>query len=197
MLRCLIVSLVSVFAISVARAVTVTWSAPAWNDRFMQVKDFDVYLVSSATEWTQSSWSSSSEPSLTGEWSQDKSRVTTVTKATNEGNVGHVVDGKMQSWANFNVELVEGTYYYLVFVGKDSSGESDSYAMTSGVKYDSKTAMTNGLLINQTPPLDPSYVNFPDHTWIYSDIVGTPEPTVFGLLVLGVAGLALRRRVTI
>lgn len=196
MLRCLIVSLVSVFAISVARAVTVTWSAPAWNDRFMQVEDFDVYLVSSATEWTQDNWMSGSP---TGQWSSDSvvAGMTSSTSATNSANVGHVADGKMNSWANFNVELMKGAYYYLVFVGKDSSGESDSYAMTSGVQYNPENAMKDGFLINQEPPLDPSYVNFPDHTWIYSDIVGTPEPTVFGLLVLGVAGLALRRRVTI
>lgn len=148
--------------------------------------DYVCYLVSSQTEKTATDWQG------TGKWSSDKDAngVSSAVQTTTTGVLGKVDQGEMFTSVNFDVTLTSDTYYYLVFVGKTD----DTYAITSGTKYVPDSASEDGFTTLVPPPGVMDEVTYVDHTWIYSNVRGTPEPTVFGLIAFGLAGLALRRR---
>ncbi len=182
----------SLTAVSAARAITVAWTAEAWSESFLQSDAYYCYLISSSSEVT---WMG------TGNWESDKkqfaSSATTLTANTSEGgNYGHISDGKMETWVGFDGEFTKDNYYYLVFVSK-TEADNGAYAMTGGKRYtDTVQGKKDGLLDMTADSLPPEGWDFADPSaWIYTNVKGTPEPTALALLALGVAGLALRRRV--
>ena len=86
-------------------------------------------------------------------------------------------------------------YYYLVFVKGSTFDAANVYAVAGGVRYksDGSTGIYNTVSGGDQTPNNGDYVEIPilGGTW---SAAKTPEPTTFALLALGIAGLALRRK---
>lgn len=184
-----------------ARAVMVAWTVPAQSDWFLQPENVDVYLVSSQTG---EGWSASS-----GEWETDRSANSNWTsiKLQSSGkalNYGSLIgdSGTAGIWTDIGNSLTDGFYYSLVFVVKPGEDAAGHYAITQGKQYtgvDEQGKGANGYYVttiggNEGPP---PWVDFVDSDWIFTNVQGTPEPTALALLAFGLAGLALRRRVSL
>ena len=98
----------------------------------------------------------------------------------------------------FESDTAENTrYYYAVFTSKS---DSKNYAVLGGKQYlpgqESSTGVYNTDVLGPgSAPSVSDYVNigpFLGGTWTAAK---TPEPTVLALLSLGIAGVALRRKV--
>lgn len=86
-------------------------------------------------------------------------------------------------------------FYYLVFVKGKDFADTNEYAVAGGVQYkaDETTGIYNLVAEGNQTPNNGDYVEIPilGGTWTAAK---TPEPTTFALLSLGIAGLALRRK---
>lgn len=184
-----------------AQAIMVGWKVPAWNDTFLQSGNVNVYLVSSqtGTGWDASSgnWETDSSAGVNAGWNATK-------LSTSSSNYGKFIEnsGKAYIWANVGSDKVlsGGSYYSLVFVVK--SGEDvGHYAITQGKKYtgtwDPSGKGENGYYLPAADGSDPPWAEFVDSDWLFTNVKGTPEPTALALLAFGLAGLALRRRVSL
>ena len=186
-----------VLAASAARAVTIQWTVPCVTDDFLSATNSTVYLLSSSSSITGPEvWSPASST-----WDSDKSGYgvdseVTATEVPFSGYAGGGVFAGSNGYNETDIfldvgTLTAGNYYSLVFVSKGNTSATGSYAVTNSVQY--TAAGQDGFAdvdINGVP----TYADFLDVSWLASNYVGTPEPTVFALLALGVAGLALRRR---
>ena len=104
----------------------------------------------------------------------------------NSGNVGF-------SDQNFNFSGLSEGYFYLVIFNNTTASNATSFAVAQA----GETGYVQNLG-NATPgpgaPIDPTL--YIDPTWIGGMYRSpAPEPTALALLALGVAGVALRRRV--
>lgn len=185
---------------SSARAITIGWKLDAWNASWLQADRVDVYLVSSQN--SSDSWSGSGT-----NWETEKgSNSSSFTIANNGNAVPHadtlksyglmMEDGK--AWINVEVNnlLTSGNYYSLAFVVKaEGDSEKGHYALTQAKQYTG--AGSSGFIdLSASGPVD-KFQFFDANAWTAANALrGTPEPTVWALLALGMSGLALRRRVT-
>lgn len=193
---CLIALVLGV--VSSAQAIMVAWKVPAQNDWFLQPENVDVYLVSSQQDsatWVPTSGNWRTDIANNSGWSQGSS----VTSLTNYGTSISGDSGKAYVWANIGDGLATGSYYSLVFVVK--SGEDvGHYAISQGQQYtgewDSSGKGSNGYYAMAADGTPPALVDFVDTDWLFTNVKGTPEPTALTLLAFGLAGLALRRRVS-
>lgn len=184
-----------------AQAIMVAWKVPAQNDWFLQPGNVDVYLVSSQSKdatWTATEGKWSADIKKNSGWSQ----VPSVTSSKNYGSSITGDSGKAYIWANVGNDknLSVDSYYSLVFVVK-SGEDAGNYAITQGKQYtgnfDSSGKGENGYYVTANEGTTPPWVDFVDADWLYANIKGAPEPTALALLAFGLAGLALRRRVSL
>lgn len=183
-MRKLLLALACMALSSAAFAVQVNWR---WDD-------------AQITGWADSSSAymvySSSEMGL-----QD---VLTAAKAgAHSGDTYNVVKSSFirEQWSSrgvvgFNIGLPDpGTYYcYFALFNNTDPKSADSYAIAQ--------AGENGQIdfsdyegSNPGPEGAPDPVLFLDPTWLAGNYKAAPEPTALALLALGVAGVALRRRI--
>lgn len=187
----------SLLVVSVAKAVMVTWSVPAWDNSWLQTGNVDVYLVSSGTANNPTDPSKDWESS--GNWDVDKGQagenLSQVTPGQNQTNFGKIIDGQAHIYADVG-DLTSGYIYSLVFVIKEGD-QAGHYAMTQGVRYNlTDTGASEGYYIAAADGKEPSLADFLDVGWSANNNVrGTPEPTALALLAFGIAGLALRRQI--
>lgn len=187
--------------VSSAQAIMVAWKVPAQNDWFLQPENVDVYLVSSQSKdatWTATEGKWSADIENNSGWSQ----VSQVKSFTNYGTSISGDSGKAYIWANVGNDLVKESYYSLVFLVKSGEEDAGHYAITQGQQYtgawDEVTGKgKNGYYTTTVDGNHPAWVEFVDTGWLYANIKGAPEPTALALLAFGLAGLALRRRVSL
>lgn len=116
-----------------------------------------------------------------------------VVKATLSKNP--VSDQKYGYMGSLSYDTKATGFYYLVFVKGKDFADTNEYAVAGGVQYkaDGSTGVYNSVVDGEQPPNNGDYVEIPilGGTWTAAK---TPEPTTFALLALGIAGLALRRK---
>ena len=108
-------------------------------------------------------------------------------------------DGKIgarASFSNLSGNDAASGYYYMVVFSKTSKDEN-LYMVAGGSQYIAKQDESTGIYDSTVSGKDPTGADYVDvsivgGTWTAAK---TPEPTTFALLALGMAGLALRRRV--
>ena len=99
---------------------------------------------------------------------------------------------------------LKGYYYLVVFDPTTLNGDAQ-YAVAGALQYTGEAASDKANGIYQTTvdvdvdsngnPLKPNIGDFVDVSWIGGHWAAVPEPTALALLALGVAGLALRRKI--
>lgn len=106
-----------------------------------------------------------------------------------------------------DTSFAPGGYFYLVVFNPDANdSEYGHYAVSNAAKYTAAaeataeataaaTAANNALgIYTTTAGEDPLVGNFIEIGWMGGNWTAVPEPTALALLALGVAGLALRRK---
>lgn len=198
--------LVSVCIVTALHAVTVAWTVPnsqyEWLARTgnkTPVIDSDkvgIYFVYTTTLLTESTvytiapTAPGTQPSLSG-----------VTLPYTAGFSAAAFDnGTVGAHAEF-LDL-SGTnakgYFYMVVFSKENTSDN-LYMVAGGQKYvpgsEGKTGLYDSSVNGKEAPIGTDYVNVPiiGGTWTAAK---TPEPTALALLALGMAGLALRRKVS-
>jgi len=192
-----LIAMMMVLAASAARAVTIQWTVPCVTDDFLATANSQIYLLSSTgdvTSWTgdlvSSRWDGGAALESNTSLTQVRQVGTSVDYAGGEVFAGSGGYNATDIFLDVG-PLSDGTYYALVFV----SESADTYAVTKTYRY---TPAVNNVGSNGYADVDidgvPTYADFLSADWLFTNYVGTPEPTVFALLALGVAGLSLRRR---
>ena len=114
--------------------------------------------------------------------------------------------GAQSGKAYVNVDLEgqafgDGYFYLVVFKTGTDNGTDDLYAVSQAVRYSGGTDATadakNGIYditVSEDLPNLGQYIETPWLGGTWRDAV-VPEPTALALLALGVAGLALRRKI--
>lgn len=88
-----------------------------------------------------------------------------------------------------------GTYFcYFALFDNKNPADADSYAIAQAGENGQVTFSKHGISI-PGPGGVPNPVQYLDPTWLAGNYKAAPEPTALALLALGVAGVALRRRI--
>lgn len=89
----------------------------------------------------------------------------------------------------------EGTYFcYFALFDNENPGEADSFAIAQAGE-NGKLIFSEHGVSTPGPGGAPNPVQYLDPTWLAGNYKAAPEPTALALLALGVAGVALRRRI--
>ena len=116
---------------------------------------------------------------------------------------GSAENGTLGSKAFVNVDLEDtafgsGFFYLVVFKTGTDNGTNDLYAVSRAVQYTTgESNAANGIYDINVDGAAPEMGQYIEISWMGGTwtTATTPEPTALALLALGVAGLALRRKI--
>lgn len=200
--------LFSACIVTALHAVTVTWTVPnsqyKWLSRtasdtpgtpLIDTAKVGIYFVYTSTQLTADTVGSiapttaGTKPALPGVTMSDTAAF------ANAANDDEKI-GARATFKNLSGDAAASGYYYMVVFSKENKNEN-LYMVAGGSKYIAKQDESTGIYDSTVSGKDPTGADYVDvsivgGTWTAAK---TPEPTTFALLALGMAGLALRRRV--
>lgn len=218
-MRRFLLALMMTLVVASLQAITIKWSLPDYdgvdgvNVAELAASPSSFYFVYAQAvqdgDGTQPPWDSAAAVAnareggykITAADNTGAGSVTTLLGGATNFDVDPVMggrNGKIQLSLN-EAGLGTGGYFYLVvFTEPDASGEA-TYIVSQAVQYTGteKTDAINGIYGTTVDGDAPNLGAYVDVTWMGESWTGVaaPEPTALALLALGVAGLALRRKI--
>ena len=200
------------------QAITILWNVPnsefSWDDAtLVNGENVGIYFVYSQSE-IKGGHTAVWEAANDGKGGTGTTVVSATTKSTSvngaplhDVKMGVYVDNPTEVWLSVantwtadNQPFAGNGYFYLVvFNTKEGTDEYGDYAVSNAVQYtgNADTNAGNGIYDTTVDGSAPSYGEFIDVSWMGGtwNAAITPEPTALALLALGIAGLALRRKI--
>lgn len=182
-MRKLLLALVCMALSSAAFAVHVNWR---WNDAQTTgwQSSSSAYMVYSSSEM---GWQDVLSAAKAGASTSETGGVVASSNILEFGSTGIV---------GFDIPSnTEGTYFcYFALFDNENPGEADSFAVAQAGENGKLIFSEHGVSV-PGPEGAPNPVQYLDPTWLAGNYKAAPEPTALALLALGVAGVALRRRI--